>query len=128
MPQTSSTLDLIPDIEPGQWEKHDGFRATTLLYVTDPEDNATVRRFAALFSRFIADYPAWPPDPEGVTRSMLRAVRADLRYLEGFLAEAGTQCVRVTVEPDEQALCVFAGRLAGEIDKLAERIGEELAR
>ena len=128
MPQTSSTLDLIPDIEPGQWEKHDGFRATTLLYVTDPEANQAIRRFAALLSRLIADYPAWPQDPEGATRSMLRAVRADLRYLEGFLAEAGAQCVHVTVDPAEQALCVFAGRLAGEIDKLAERIGEELAR
>jgi hypothetical protein len=61
-------------------------------------------------------------DGSSPTRAELRGAMADLRYLEGFLAAVGRQAQESTLEPDDDALAHFAGRLAGQVGNLAAAI------
>jgi hypothetical protein len=60
-------------------------------------------------------------------RNELRAVIAELRHLEGFLAMVGREAEESTLEPEDDALSHFAGRLAGQVGSLAAAIERTLA-
>jgi len=61
-------------------------------------------------------------DEDYVTRANLRAVAADLRYLEGYLDFIGRTLENSSVEPEEEALVHFAGRLAPKVGALIAKI------
>jgi hypothetical protein len=62
-----------------------------------------------------------------MTRAELRAVAADLRYSAGYCAAIGRQAQESTLEPDDDALAHFAGRLAGHVENLAAAIERTLS-
>lgn len=65
-----------------------------------------------------------PEDPSA-TRAELRAIAADLRYLQGYAAMVGQSAVDCSLEPAEEADAMYAGRLA---DTLAGFAGSIEAR
>jgi hypothetical protein len=62
-----------------------------------------------------------------MTRAELRAAQADLLYLQGYLASVGREAEESTLEPEDDALAHFAGRLAGQVGSLAEAIEKVLS-
>lgn len=79
---------IPPIIDPARFEDFPVLRETFMLYVTDPEANATLRGTALLFFDLILHFWGdWPDPPEGMLRASLRAAVADLRAVQGFLAE-----------------------------------------
>jgi hypothetical protein len=62
-----------------------------------------------------------------LSRPALRAALADLRHLEGYLAAVGRQAEESSLEPDDDALAHFAGRLAGQVGSLAAAIEKVLS-
>jgi hypothetical protein len=122
-----STPAPIPRIDPALWEEHEGFRETLLRHFTDPEANTTLRGLGRLLFNLSLENPAgWPHHPEGETRSELRAVLADLRHLQGFLASVGREHVVSSLSPGDEALSVFAEQQAVEVGRIADQIEEEL--
>ena len=127
--QEQSTSAPIPRINPEEWEDREGFRETLLLHFTDPEANNTLRRLGTLlFNVSLECAESWPHHPEGETRSELRAVLADLRHLEGFLASVGREHVVSSLTARDEAFSRFAEQQAIELGIIADRIEEELAR
>ncbi|HLX09980.1 MAG TPA: hypothetical protein VKY89_19150 [Thermoanaerobaculia bacterium] len=68
------------------------------------------------------------PQDASVTRAELRAVAADLRYTGGYLrnviAQSAMDC---DLEPDDDELARFAGKLAGRVGALVEKIERRLS-
>src|SRR3954453_20310278 len=123
-----STPAPIPRIDPVLWEEGEGFRETLLLHYTDPGANDSLRRLGKLvFGMSLECASSWPHHPEGETRAELRAARADLRRLEGFLATVGREHVLSSLNPSDEALSRFAESQAIEVGRMADRIEEELA-
>jgi hypothetical protein len=119
----------IPHIDPASWEKGEGFRETLLLYYTDPAANETLRRLGEFFyNASLACAPSWPYQPEGETRSELRAALADLRHIEGFLASVGREHELSSLSPLDEALSEFAERQALELSRIADGIEAALGR
>lgn len=126
--RAQSTPAPIPRIDPALWEKGEGFRETLLLHYTDPEANETLRRLGGLLFNQALEGAAWPHHPEGTTRSELRAALADLRHLEGFLISVGREHQVSSLDPQDEALSLFAESQAVEVGRMADRIEEELRR
>lgn len=67
-------------------------RETALIYVSEPEFNAALRKAADYFFGMLlechGDWPAWS---ESSTRTEMRAAVADTRHLQGFLASVGQE-------------------------------------
>ncbi len=121
--QEESTPAPIPRIDPSQWEEHEGLRETLLRHYTDPEANATLRRLGDLLLTLSLECaPSWPHHPESETRSELRAALADLRHLQGFLAEVGQEHVVSSLLADDDALSRFAERQAQKLSRIADEI------
>ncbi|HWM90295.1 MAG TPA: hypothetical protein VN493_05965 [Thermoanaerobaculia bacterium] len=127
--QEQSTAAPIPRIDPAQWESHEGFRETLLRHFTEPKANATLRGLGDFLFSVSLEPPAdWPHHPEGETRSELRAALADLRHLQGFLSSVGQEHVVSSLNPEDETLSQFAERQAVEVERVADRIEEELAK
>ena len=99
-------------------------RETFLLYVSDPASNASLRGVADLLFALILEYwGKWPDHPEGFLRASLRAAVADMRCVQGFLAEleeGGQDSLH------EDHLAAVGASIAPEIGALADRIEREL--
>ena len=76
---------ITPTIDPAHFDVFDGFRETFLANFTAPGDAAALRRSGALIAEMVVEYRQYWPDGEEYPRGELRAVLADLRYLEGYL-------------------------------------------
>jgi hypothetical protein len=123
----------VPTVQPDQWEDFPAFRETFLAdAVDDSEDNQALRVLGRLlFDGLLANRASWPYSPIGATADNLRAVLADLRYLQGFLAYA---CHREEIdrEDDEDeakrhdALCRIGARLRKRIGALADDLEKEV--
>lgn len=115
---------IPPIIDPAAFEDFPAFRETFLLYVTDPEGNDALRSVARLVYHLILEYwHYWPDHPEGLIRSQLRAAVADMRHVQGFLADLEKQ---EGDSPHETHLCRIAGGMSRDLEELANRIEEEL--
>jgi hypothetical protein len=129
MPDQSKSIPAapIPRIDPASWEEGEGFRETLLLHYSDPEANATLRRLGdLLFNVSLECAESWPHHAEGETRSELRAVLADLRHLEGFLASVGREHQVSSLSPADEVLSLFAGRQALELSRIAGEIEQAI--
>jgi len=114
-----------PLVDPDQWEDYAIYRETFLVYFTEPRDNTALRDQGRLtYNMALEYYQHWPDQPEGWTRSHLRAAVADLRHLEGFLATMGENPPEH--HPHEAHLCHMADRMARKVGSVAEQIEEEL--
>ena len=119
-----------PKSTPPPWEESDSFRETTLQLLDDPEDRDAMRRagrvlydLAVVVSRELG---TTPEDPS-ITHAELRAVAADLRYTGGYLRSIGRSAEECSLEAAEEALALFAGRLARRVDALVDKIERRLA-
>lgn len=73
-------------------------------------------------------YHRWPEWPEGVTATEMRSALADLRHLEGFLATVGREHEEASLSEPDTILSLLAGRLAGELARIAEEIEAAIGR
>lgn len=122
---TPPTVATPPVINPADFESFPTFRETFALWFTDPGANRTLRAFGELLHDFVLEYAhLWPNPDESWTRLQLRAVVADMRHLQGALAEMAEDAPGGTA-PDMQ-LCAFGGKIGADLGKLADRIEEEL--
>jgi hypothetical protein len=68
------------------------------------------------------------PEDASITRAELRAVAADLRYTGGYLRHVVRQsAVDCDLDPADDRLARFAGKLAGRVDELVEKIERRLS-
>jgi hypothetical protein len=113
-------------INPDRYEDFPFLRETFLLYVSDPSSNAALRGMADLLFTLILEYwGQWPNQPEGLLRASLRAAVADMRSVQGFLANlAGPDNGYDT--PHEDHLAEVGGDVAREIGLQADRLEKEL--
>ena len=115
---------IPPVIDPDRFEDFPVLREIFLLYVSDPDANASLRGAAELLYHLILNYwGEWPDQPEGFLRASLRAAVADMRFVQGFLTEMeeGAQD-----SAHEEHLASVGGAVASEIGALADRIEREL--
>ncbi len=115
-----------PIIDPATWEDFPILRETFMVYLTDPTANAALRSAGGLLYDLILEYwRYWPNHPEGLLRGHLRAAVADLRHLQGFLAEwDGPEVDHKS--PHEEHLGKIAGEVARELAELADRLETEM--
>jgi hypothetical protein len=109
------------------WNEADSFRETTLIWINDPDDREALRRVGRLIYGLAVEATSYEPAEPSQTRAELGAALADLRHLEGFLAAVGRQAEESSLEPDDDALAHFAGRLAGQVASLAAAIERTLS-
>ena len=113
------------------WNESDSVRETTLQLLDDPEDRDAVRRagqvlydLAVVATREVG---AIPGDPS-IARAELRAVAADLRYTGGYLLHvirrSADEC---DLDPAEDRLARFAGKLSRQVGALVEKIERRLS-
>jgi hypothetical protein len=112
---------------PPPWNEAASFRETTLIWIDDPEDRDALRRVGRLLYDLAVEASRELASEPSMTRAELRAAMADLRHLEGFLASVGREAEESTLEPDDDALAHFAGRLAGQVGALAASIEGRLS-
>ena len=113
-------------IDPARYESFPVFRETFLSFVPGAWSNATFRSFGELLYRFVLEYwQHWPDQPEGQLRAALRAAVADVRHVQGFLAEwAGPDTSHDS--PQEEHLAKIGGEIARKLGELADRLDGEL--
>lgn len=118
---------LPPILDPAAWEDFPIFRETFLAFFTEPPSNTALRIFGRLFHELVLEYyHHWPNWPEGVTATELRAALADLRHLEGYLTSVGREHQDASLSESDTALSILAGRLAGELSRVADEIEQAL--
>lgn len=115
---------IPPIIDPDHFEDFPVLRETFMLYVSDPVANASLRGAAGLLFDLILEYwGKWPDHPEGFLRACLRAAVADMRSVQGFLAELKEGAYG---SGHEDHLAAVGVGIAPEIGALADRIEREL--
>ncbi len=67
------------------------------------------------------------PDEDSITRAELRAAAAELRFVEGFLRSVRKSAQDSCLEPADDDLAHFAGKLAGKVGNVAGEIEGELS-
>jgi hypothetical protein len=118
-----------PQSIPPSWNESESFRETTLIWIADAADREALRRVGRLIHDLALEATREPSDPgePSQTRAELGAVVAELRHLEGYLAMVGREAEESTLEPDDDALAHFAGKLAGRVGALVEKIERRLS-
>jgi len=120
-----------PQSTPPPWEESDSIRETTLQLLDDPEDRDAVRRagrvlydLAVVVTREVGTTAAEP----SITRAELRAVAADLRHTGGYLLHViRRSAVECSLEPADERLARFAGKIGRQVDALVEKIERRLS-
>jgi hypothetical protein len=128
-PELDPPPAVPPMIDPREWEDYPIFRETFLLYVSEPRFNAALRMAGEMFfSMLLETYGDWPEWPESSTRTELRAAVADLRHLQGFLANVGQERHSSTLSPGGIRLSKHASRVARLLNQVATTIERKLAK
>jgi hypothetical protein len=112
---------------PLPWNESDSFRETTLIWIDDPQDREALRQAGRVLYDLAVEVSRAMGGEPSMTRAELRAVAADLRYTAGYCASIGREAEESTLEPDDDALAHFAGRLAGQVGSLAAAIERTLS-
>jgi hypothetical protein len=116
-----------PVLDPDLFERHEGFRETTLAYFTDPQANALMRAFGDLIYTLALEYRGgWPREPEGSFRHLARAGVADLRHLQGFLCSMSKQIEASELTPGEEHIARVCGQLAARVAEIGDTLEREL--
>lgn len=117
-----------PTIDPARWEDFEGFRESFLVYFTRPDANASLRTVATLIYDLVLDSGTvlMPDHPEGWARSQVRAVLADLRFLQGVLDSLTKEAEGASLPPYEEHLYRFAGQRSAVLGQMADEIEAQL--
>ncbi len=114
-------------ILPARFEDFEGFRETTLAPFTDPGANTVLRGLGILLYDMALEYTAhWPHEPCGAYFHQVRAVLADLRHLQGWLAHLAAEVSASVLDFEEEQIAAVCGSLAADLkaagDTLQARI------
>jgi hypothetical protein len=112
---------------PPPWNESDSFRETTLQLFDDPEDRQAVRRLGQVLYDMAVVQSRELGGESSMTRAELRAIAADLRYTSGYCSMVRSSAVECSLDPADDALAHFAGKLACRLGKLVEKIEERLS-
>jgi hypothetical protein len=117
-----------PTIDPTRWEDAEGFRETFLLYFTRADANAALRTVAMLLYDLVLDSGAvlMPDHPEGWARAQVRAVLADLRFLQGFLDALTKEAEGASLPPYDEHLYRYAGARSAVLATVGDEIEAQL--
>jgi hypothetical protein len=116
-----------PVVSPARFEDFPAFRETFLAVFTDPTYNAALREVGNLIFEMALEYRGqWPDQPEGVLRSELRALMADLRVIQGHLASLADPGNASPNTAEEQSHLAVAGRIAEDVRHAADTLELEL--
>lgn len=111
------------EIVPARFEDFEGFRETTLAIFTEPGDNQALRRVGnLLYSMGLEHARYWPREPDGAFLQQVRAVLADLRHLQGWLAHLGRQKVESVLSDREELISTHCGAIADEVRILGDSL------
>jgi hypothetical protein len=128
-PENDSPAAVPPVLAPELYERHEGFRETTLAYFTEPEDNAALRHLGQLlYGMALESIRYWPTEPEGAFVQQGRAVVADLRHLQGTLYQMDRERVASSLTEREDSISVTCGRLTRRVKAIADSLEAELAK
>jgi hypothetical protein len=124
---TPDPVAVPPVVNPADFEDFAVFRETFLSVFTEPEHNRCLREVGNLIFDMALEYRGyWPDEPEGVIRTGLRALVADLRVIQGHLASmADPENASPNTEQEERHLTV-AGRIALDVQHAADTLELEL--
>jgi hypothetical protein len=100
---------------PPSWVEADSFRETTLRNFDNPQDRDALRHVGRMLYEMALETTRELADESSSTRSEMRAVAADLRYLEGYLFMIGRSSEECSLSVTDDALARFAGKLAGQV-------------
>ncbi|HEY6322210.1 MAG TPA: hypothetical protein VJA16_11695 [Thermoanaerobaculia bacterium] len=114
------------EVTAARWNEADSFRETSLQLFEDPENRETIRRLGRLLYNLGTDTTR-DPGTESSIRVELRAVAADLRYTAGFCTEVGGSAQRCSLNPADEVLARFGGKLARKLGALVESIEAALS-
>ena len=115
---------------PPPWNESDSIRETLLINFPDPADREAVRHVGrmlydlALAAADSAQRPA--PDELSSTHSEMRAVVADLRYIEGYLGMVGRSADESSLRAMDEALARYGGKVARRVGAVAAAIEGEV--
>ncbi|HVT58952.1 MAG TPA: hypothetical protein VHR45_11170 [Thermoanaerobaculia bacterium] len=107
------------------WNEADSFRETTLLVIDDEQDREALRQVGRLLYNLAVETTRLPGE-ESSTHGEMRAAAAELRFLEGFLGMVGRSAEESDLQPADDALARFAGKLARRVCDVAEAIEHKL--
>jgi hypothetical protein len=115
-----------PVIDPEHFEDFPAFREVFLVLFPDRRANAAMRGFGLLlYEMVIETWGTWPSHREGIFPAELRAAVADLRHVQGALAEWCGPGFSASSEYETRLAGVGASVSRG-IAKLADRLEIEL--
>jgi hypothetical protein len=120
---------FVPPGAPEDWIEESAFRETFLQAIDDPVRRESVRRAGAFFFLVALEatfHNGTTQEDPSATRADLRAIAADLRYLQGYAAAVGYSAVSCTLEPADEAHAQAAGRLAETLAAFAGSIEARL--
>ena len=126
-PQSTPPAAAPPVLDPALFEDFEGFRETTLAVFTDPKSNAALRIVGELlYSLALEFWQHWPKESEGAFFHQSRAVLADLRHLQGWLAHLGAERTASALTDDEERVSSLFESLAPDLKAIADALEVEL--
>jgi hypothetical protein len=124
LPQDSTQAPPPPPLFP--WEDHPAFRFTFLQHFTQPGDREALEHIGKmLYDSALELAGKWPTGPESSTRGELRAVLADLRHAESFIATVANSRNVSSLGPEDERLSLTAdelSRMVGRTCRVIESI------
>lgn len=113
---------------PQGWNESDSFRETMLQFFEDPADKTAVRHVGRVLYDLAVEASRDLGGESSVTRAELRAVAADLRYTGGYLLNVIRRSAEsCSLDAADEKLARFAGKLAGQVAALVEKIERRLS-
>src|SRR5436305_9243344 len=117
----------VPVVDPARFEDFEGFRETTLAVFTDPGANDTLRKLGDLLYTMALEYcHHWPREPEGSFYHQARAVVADLRHMQGFLAYLAQEREKSALTDEEVRVSRVCARLVPKVKAAADALERAL--
>jgi hypothetical protein len=119
-------MPRIARLTPHGWQDAAAFRETMLCYLR--KEDARSLRLAGGAIYMMAARDAFQDADGSTTLIQMRAVQADLTYLQGYLAEISLEPQNSVLGPADCALAALAGQMAGQVASLARALAEGLDR
>ncbi len=127
----NSPPTIAPSIPPltdaAGWEDHAALRFTLLAHFTQPGDAAALVRVGAMLYDFALEMaPAWPAAERPTMHLAVAAGASDLRFLVGYLRDAGRLILEEGVEAKESKLALKTLRHVEAIVEIAGQMERDL--
>jgi hypothetical protein len=123
---TSSSPSPSSSATPAGWRELSGFRETCLLHL-ESDDARALRAAGAVLHRLALDGPNPWPGPGSALVLQARAILADLRYAQGYLAMMGDERRAADLPAAEEELAQAAEQAAHDLASLTQTLETGLA-